>query len=222
MKNHFLRPILWVASVVFTLIVTSANALSGPPLICHPIQIGNALSLPPGKSPHGAKSDYDRSRLVEETLELLKPEMPVLVRMETLRRATLYASGIYRGDQGWKNQSEQSRRIAYELLSRLMARALQTNAGENKSATAWFDVGYLTACYEQANLGKDFRGYEFVKKALVLSGNDAEMEFACAVVTVWPKNADHPMHVQKAKAAIRGNSLLAANFQERFGGEKTP
>ena len=212
--------ILMLTSLVFALVLTTANALAGPPLICHPIQIGNARSLPSGNGPHGAKSDYDRRRLIEETLELLTTDMPILVRMETLRRATLYASGIYRGDGGWKNQSEESRRIAYELLSMLMARTLQANASESRSATAWFDVGYLLACYEQANLGKDFRGYEFVKKALALRGEDAEMEFACAVVTVWPKNAEHKQHVQRAKAAMSGNALLAANFQERFGAEK--
>ncbi|MBI4428720.1 MAG: hypothetical protein HY562_06340 [Ignavibacteriales bacterium] len=209
-----------LSCIVYAQLLTSGDALGGPPLISHPIQIGNARSLPFGNGPHGAKSDYDRSRLIEQTLELLTPDMPILVRMETLRRATLYASGIYRGDGGWKNQSEESWRIAYELLSRLMARVLQANAGDSKSATAWFDVGYLMACYEQANVTKNLAGYEFVKKALALSGNDAEMEFACAVVTVWPKNAEHRQHVQRAKAAMSGNSLLAANFQERFGGEK--
>jgi hypothetical protein len=220
MKKHLLRPALVVASVLFAQLITSGYAYSGPPLICHPLQIGNARSLPSGNGPFGTKTDYDRSRLIEETMELLNPEMPILVRMETLRRAVLYASGIYRGNSDWKNYSNESQRIAYELLSRLMARTLQANASGNSSAMAWFDVGYLTACYEQVNLTKDFPGYEFVKKALVLSGQNAEMEFACALVTTFPKRVEHNQHLQNARAAAHNNSLLAANLQTHFGNEK--
>ncbi len=220
MKKTLFTPALLVASVLLSLITTSTDAFAGPPLVCHPILIGNARSLPSGNGPFGSKIDYDRSRLVEETLELLKPEMPVLVRMETLRRATLYASGIYRGNSGWSNHSEEDRRIAYELLSRLMARALQANASENPGALAGFDVGYLMACYEQANIAKDFTGYELVKKALASGGENPEIEFACALMTVWPKRAEHNRHLQKAGAAARSNSLLSTNLEVHFGNGK--
>jgi hypothetical protein len=110
--------------------------------------------------------------------------------------------------------------MAYELLSRLMARTLQANASGNSSAMAWFDVGYLTACYEQAGLAKDFPGYEFVKKALAIGGQNGEIEFACAMVTVWPKRVEHSQHLQNARAAARNNSLLSANLEEHFGNEK--
>jgi len=36
------------------------------------------------------QEQYDVSRLVPDTLALLTPSAPVLLRMETLRRATLY------------------------------------------------------------------------------------------------------------------------------------
>jgi hypothetical protein len=216
-KNPFRAAVL-LLPVFFALVVPSREAVAGPPLVCHPIQIGNARSLPGGSGPFGIKSDYNRGKLVEETLELLNPEMPVLVRMETLRRATLYASGIYRGDNAWKNQSEEDRRIAFELLSRLMARALQT--AENANSMARFDVGYLMACYEQANIAKDLSGYELVKKSLVVSGQNPEIEFACAMITVWPKNSAHSQHLQKARAAAKTNPLLAANIESHFTNEK--
>ncbi len=215
-KNPFRAAVL-LLSVFFTFIVPSREAVAGPPLVCHPIQIGSARSLPGGSGPFGIKTDYNRSRLIEETLELLTPNMPVLVRMETLRRATLYASGIYRGDGGWKNQSDEDLRIAFELLSRLMARALQ--APEN--SLAGFDAGYLMACYEQANIAKDLPGYELVKEALAVSGQNAEIEFACALVTLWPKNAAHSQHLQRARAAAKTNTLLSANIESHFANEKS-
>lgn len=207
-------------SVMVWLIGGLQVVLAGPPLVCHPIQIGNARSLPGGGGPFGTLASYDRTRLIEDVLDLLKPDMPVLVRMETLRRATLYASGIYRGDNKWSSQSDEDRRVAYELLSRLEARALQENADEPKGAMATFDVGYLMACFEQANIAKNLPGYELVKKSLAANRQNPELEFACALITIWPKNPAHSQHLQRARAAARDNALLAANIEGHFGAAK--
>ena len=85
-----LRPLLLASAVVSVLV--SSPALAGPPLVCFPFEIGNAGTLPMGAN--GWRSidpTYDVTRLVDDTLALLRPETPVLVRMETLRRATIYA-----------------------------------------------------------------------------------------------------------------------------------
>ena len=68
--------------------------LAGPPLICHPFEIGTAASLPfgAGRNWNSPLSTYDVNRLTADTLRLLNPETPMLVRMETLRRATIYAA----------------------------------------------------------------------------------------------------------------------------------
>jgi hypothetical protein len=64
----------------------------GPPLLCHPFDINNARSLPwSGSEWRGVDKNYNINRLVDDTLGLLAPETPVMVRMETLRRATVYA-----------------------------------------------------------------------------------------------------------------------------------
>lgn len=86
------RPLLYSVAAVAALLI-ARPALAGPPLVCFPFDIGAARSLPMGT--HGWESidpTYDVSRLVDDTLALLAPETPVLVRMETLRRATIYAS----------------------------------------------------------------------------------------------------------------------------------
>ena len=128
MKLQKLFVLKYFAAVAATLAMIAAPTVAGPPLICHAIEIGAAQSLPwtsSGWNLNG-QENYDISHLVPDTLALLAPSTPVLVRMETLRRATLYA--------------QQRPAIADELLFRL-----ETNTREHpKDALAAFDFGYLT------------------------------------------------------------------------------
>jgi hypothetical protein len=104
---------------------------AGPRLICHTIEIGQAKSLPwisHNWNLSGGET-YDTENLVHDTLEILSPETPVLVRMETLRRATLYA----RKDPV----------AAKELFAKLRARATSAESSGHPDALAWFDIGYL-------------------------------------------------------------------------------
>jgi hypothetical protein len=78
-------------SIVAVLLGFTTFAQAGPPLICHPIEIGQAKSLPWVEFNHGGRTDYDLKNLSRDTLTILDSHTPVLVRMETLRRAT---SGI--------------------------------------------------------------------------------------------------------------------------------
>jgi len=128
--------------------------------------------------------------------------MPVLARMETLRRATVYAM---------KNP-----RIAQELLARLMARAQQAEAAGKPDAMALFDAGYLVEAYKQAdwafkrnNPAKALDGYSMVLKAIRLQGEDPTMEFAAALISVEPQRH---AHVQKALAGADEGTLLAKNL----------
>src|SRR5204863_3572902 len=63
----------------------------GPPIICHPIAIGEAESLPWDSGAFSTKKGYYSSaKLVADVSSILKTESEVLVRMETLRRAAVY------------------------------------------------------------------------------------------------------------------------------------
>lgn len=184
-------------------------AKAGPPLICWPIEIGDAKSLPwGGHGWKGEKADYDIGRLVENTLTLLSPDTPVLVRMETLRRATIYA--------------HKDARIANELLARVKTRALDAEAKGKADPNAYFDAGYLIECYRQMSLisrlktwatGPD--GYDWVLKGINLSGGNPEMEFAAALVAEGLKKRD-PEHLRKALTGVADNSLLARNLVRQF------
>src|SRR5260370_38947370 len=94
MRTMFLLSIgLALCAAVFTL-------QAGPPLICHPYDIGNAQSLPWGHGHDAVGFDlgdptYNTKQLSADTLRILDTGREVLVRMETMRRAALYASNAH-------------------------------------------------------------------------------------------------------------------------------
>ena len=145
--------------------------------------------------------------LTRDTLEILDSNAPVLVRMETLRRATLYA--------------RQDPQVAKELLTRLHARAENSDAGK-LGALAWFDAGYLAETYKQwigdgePNPAKGLDGYGWVKKAISLRASDPEMEFAAALITLSGPEREHNDHVEKAMAGAKADPLLAQNLASHF------
>lgn len=197
-----------LAFSVAVLLAFTTLAQAGPPLICHPIEIGQAKSLPWVEFNHRGSTDYNLKNLSDDTLTLLDSQTPVLVRMETLRRATIYA--------------RLDAQAAKELITRLQARATDSDAIGRPDALAWFDVGYLTEAYKQwigkgePNPATGLDGYRLVRKAISLRGSDPEMEFAAAMITLGGPNDVHRDHVQKAMAGAKNDPLLAENLASKF------
>jgi len=219
MKLRRLFSLKYFAALTAALLFLAGTAIAGPPLICHAIDIGTAQSLPWTSSGWNlsGQETYDVSRLVPDTLVLLVPSTPVLVRMETLRRATLYA--------------QKRTAVAKELLFRLEARTRENP----KDALAAFDFGYLVECYRQAswlrqhtdwlkasgdttsaNLVMKIDGYESVRKAIALRGSDPQMEFAAALMTTEGARSEHERHLQNAIVGAKADALLARNLASRF------
>lgn len=197
-RNGFFPAILLSAALAVPVVFTIA-AHAGPPLICHPINIGDAKSLPWGADAFTKDQSYDASRVVSDTLNLLTPEKPVLVRMETLRRATLYI--------------DRKQAVADELLGRLMARAMDAEAAGKPDAMAWFDAGYLAQCFHQAETSTSFGpgitkgvgssaipGYAWVTKAIAIGGSNAEFELAAALMTIDSSVPEYEDHLRKVFA----------------------
>jgi hypothetical protein len=189
----------------------STLALAGPPMICHVIAIGDAQTLPSVDLNYQKGSGaYDLNRLPQDTLAILNSNPSVLVHMETLRRATIYA--------------RQDSQISKQLFSRLHARAESSNA-DSAGALAWFDLGYLTETYKQwigasePNPAKNLDGYAWVEKAISLRGLDPEIEFAAALITMRGAERDHSQHVQKALDGAKTDALLAQNLSSAFGNQ---
>ena len=199
-------------STVAVLLGFTTFAQAGPPLICHPIEIGQAKSLPWVEFNHRGRTDYELKNLSRDTLAILDSHTPVLVRMETLRRATIYA--------------RQDRQVAKELITRLQERAANSDAAGRSDALAWFDVGYLAEAYKQwmgkgePNPAAGLDGYSLVRKAISLRGSDPEMEFAAALITLPSPDSVHRNHVQKAMEGAKNDSLLAQNLASTFNNEK--
>jgi hypothetical protein len=195
-------------SIVAVLFVFTKFAQAGPPLICHPIEIGQAKSLPWVDWTHRGSTDYDLKNLTRDTLAILDSNTTVLVRMETLRRATIYA--------------RQDPQVAKELITRLQARAANSDTAGHSDALAWFDAGYLAEAYKQwmgkgePNPAAGLDGYALVKKALSLRGQDSEMEFAAALITLRGPDGAHQDHARRAMAGAKNDPLLARNLGSDF------
>lgn len=198
------RPLLALALVAFV----ASPALAGPPLLCFPFEIGPATSLPWDKDNNqwkGMRTDYDVSHLTTDTVALLTPTTPIVVRMETLRRAALYAT--------------KDDKVAHGLVDTLVVRAKKSaNAAPAEAALAEFDAGYLIETLKQttyfapstASIVETKDGYAMVQHSLTLRNNDPSIAFAAALMT-WGK-ADHNAHVQRAKAGATADMLLAKNI----------
>jgi hypothetical protein len=184
------------------LVAIPALSEAGPPLICHPFQTSGSELLTWGSGPgwNTPAGNYDVQRLTADTLRLLTPEAPVLARMENMRRAAIYAT--------------QNQRAAEALLHAIIQRATAPNA----SAAAVFDAGYLIESYKQS--AHMYRwsppsqdGYAMVVRAIAISRDAAEMEFAASLMA---RGADAQAHLRRARAAASSQPLLAQNIETHW------
>jgi hypothetical protein len=198
----------------FASLFIAAVAFAGPPMICHPYDIAGAKTLPGGSGWHGVSASYDRSRLTADTLALLTADTPILVRMETLRRAAIYATnGLKDWDKGAYPQED--RALASDLLKKLRARAAQAQG--DARALAIFDVGFFAETLRQTRMDPNLDGYSLIAQAAELRPKDAEIAFALALASVRPQRKEHTEHLARARAAAQPGSLLAANLASHFG-----
>ena len=167
--------LLMMALLASSTLVVARPALAGPPLLCFPFDIGSARSLPMGTSGwHDVDQNYDTSHLVADTLAILTPDAAVKLRMETIRRATVYAST--------------DRRLAESLLAALQERAHHPDP--KTAALAVFDFGYLVETYGEGvwairnaalPVVDSIDGYQLVLKAHAMQ-NDAQMQEAAHLI----------------------------------------
>lgn len=118
-------------------VAATAMAVAGPPLICQRVEIGTAKSLPWRNvdSWNGAVPTYKLAALADETLAILTPSAPMALRMETMRRAAIYAA---------KDEA-----VASQLATRLLARIVDAEASGKADINTWFDAGYYAEALRQ-------------------------------------------------------------------------
>jgi len=215
MTLNLLRSIRFTLPALATLFILASAAVAGPPLICHAFDIGNAKSLPwvsHDWSLTGGEN-YDTHGLASDTLAILSESQSPLVHMETLRRATLYA--------------RTDRQAAKQLLLQLVARARSNESASHPDAFAFFDAAYLVEAYKQwlgeggGNPANGLDGLSWIKKAIQLRGNDPQMEFAAALITLRGPEAEHQAYAQQAIAGAKSDELLSRNLQTHFLGAQS-
>lgn len=212
MKPRSLKACRVVLTAFVATIFAASSAFAGPPLICHAFDIGNAKSLPWVSHDWNLSGgeNYDTGGLAKDTVTLLDANQVTLVHMETLRRATLYA--------------RKDPQAAKQLLLMLTARAEAAQNSGRPNALAVFDAGYLVEAYKQwlgesgQNPANGMDGYALVRKALQIRGNDGQMEFAAALITLSGPSQENQQHAQRAMDGARTDALLARNLNTRFLG----
>jgi hypothetical protein len=215
MKTHRSSALARARHALFTLgLFTASVAFAGPPMICRAYDIGTAASLPGGSDGHGVSAAYDRTQLVADTLAVLKSDTPLLVRMETLRRAAVYATnGMKDWDKG--NYPKEDRALAAALLERLRERAGHSSGDARTLAV--FDVGFFAETLRQTRMDPNLDGYPLLVEVATARPNDAEVAFALALASVSPQRKEHAEHLARARATAKPGSLLAANIDSHFG-----
>jgi hypothetical protein len=214
MRSRFLAG----AAVVLGGLIAATPALAGPPLLCHPFDIGTAQSLPWSESNDWFRGagNYDIHTLVTDTEALLTPSTPVIVRMETLRRAVIYAS--------------QDAAVTHALIQRMNERATAAESAGHPSALAYLDAAYVTEAVHEVTMLEqmsEFRhrvaplrglaapgaGYGLIKKSLAIDPDDSCLQFAAALIASSTDREAYMQHATKARAGASTNALLARNLQ---------
>jgi hypothetical protein len=204
-----------IASFLLAALAFAAPALAGPPFVCHVFDIGTAKSLPWGGANDfmAMRDDYDVHHVVADTTTLLTPSMPTLVRMETLRRASIYAS--------------RDRGVAEQLLAAMMRRVQVSDRPGTPDALALFDAGYVVEALSEleqfglhmkalaglervlAGITYSYEARPLLERSAALRPGDASIEFALALIS---RAAESEAHLQKARVAARQDALLANNL----------
>ena len=207
--------------VAFLGLFASRAANAGPPLICQPIEIGDANSLPWDGGAWGARAGVTPAQVVDETLRILDSKTLVLVRMETMRRASVYLAGLRgysdlsagsrdRGARG--SETRRDRDAAATRLDTLNRRAEDAAKAGRIDALAFFDAGYLSEAYSQAGLPENLNGYSMVKRALEFHDRDPEMSFAAALFCIHPKRPEREKYFADAARGAGKGTLLERNL----------
>ena len=211
-----LAPLLGIAAAA--IVTSSTPAFAGPPLLCHPFDIGTARSLPWSGAHSWFDGDpgYRIEKVVADTEGLLTPSTPVVVRMETLRRAAIYASA--------------DGAVAARLLDRFVKRAEAPNASGQPDALHLLDAAYIAGAYrEMAMLGRDSfwapraaglraalgntKDAALIGRSVAARPDDPGIRFAAALILADSDRQAYREHAEKARAGASRDELLARNIK---------
>lgn len=206
----------------------SSRVALGPPLVCFPFDIGTARSLP--WSAEGGAFDgdpkYSGESLVRDTIAILEESRDVLVHMETLRQACIYASrfdgrpvkGAAGGSKGRPSLT------ADRLIVKILDRSLRTLAKEPRSELAWLDAGYVLGASEKLGTSHGCEELTYLRNARDAAPADAAVQFALAAAILdSPEREGWQAEFRSALTRAPEGSLVRKNllaFGRHFLGEE--
>jgi hypothetical protein len=198
----------------FALVACAAVRLAAvdAPLLFAVLDIGSAQSLPWTAPANylGIRDDYDVHHVVADTSALLTPATPTIVRMETLRRAAVYAS--------------RDREVARQLVAFVVGRVTVLPTPGPPEPIALFDAGYVIEVLKElqefglntktlwaldrtiVGITRPYDGRALLEQSAALCPGDGSIQLALALLT--PSSVPNP-HLRQAQAAAEHDALLA-------------
>lgn len=181
------------------LLATSAE-LAGPPILCDAIAVQVGTFKPD-------------SKLAETAVKALKKSEGTLERLAILRAVAI--ASMDRHDEG------------RELMSLLMAAALDAEAAGTPSANAWFDAGFFAAAHQYSQVlgfapgvAEGAWGYAWLTRAETLAPDDAVIDFALALTVqpgARPERKDlHARHMNNAIAGSESDEPLRKTIDQHL------
>jgi hypothetical protein len=211
----------FVVIAALSLLACARPALAGyVTWLIHPFDIGKAESLPWDAHSSKARADYDLATLIPDTEALLTPSTPIVVRLETLRRAVIYAS--------------RDRQVAERLLSRFTERVFASENAASRDGLACLDAAFVTDALWQigqhsnppfTELSRQVKGiagsadgYELVKKGLAQRPDDPAYEFGAALIAGVRRlgSVEFIAHTRRAIVAATHDDMLARNLDRIY------
>ena len=208
--------------ILFALTVTRPADGGYATRLMYPFDIGDAPSLPWGSDWWQGRADYNLANLLADTEELLTPSPPIIVRLETLRRAAIYASN--------------DRHVAELLFRTFSERARAAEQSRRPDPVVFLDAAFVTDTLWQigehsnppfTEQSRQVRGvvdgvdgYAFIKKSRAFGLNDPALEFGAAMIAGVRRlgTVTFAEHARKARAGANHDSLVARNLDRIYAG----
>lgn len=161
-----------------------APALVGPPLLCFPLDIGGAASLPFASEGFDVRTKLTPDEIATSLRSLLAASDDVVFHMETLRRASIWLMSLEGEGRGAPaSQRPNAAKIQALLTDALLLAAAggAPTSSPRAEALRWFDLGYFLAAGGQAGFCDPARSRDWLEKAALLLPDDPALHFGIAL-----------------------------------------
>jgi len=159
---------------------TAVVPRAGPPLLCFPLDIGDAVSLSVGTAGSATPDTKSPKEVVADAVALLRRSDDAVFHVETLRRFVLFS--MQQGRPGRATLESLKTRVAEDLLFEAAGDA----ASRRREALGWLDLGVLDAAGRQAGLVDGDADPRFLEKAARVDPADPGVAFCVALAEFRP------------------------------------